>query len=310
MKLGKRGKGADMTITAGARNFLIGLILILFAVAGCGNGSESELPKQPAVLRKQIAMPKKQPPKAVKPEEMVAKKEVPESKEQPPQAVKPEERVAKEEVLESKDQAPKVVKPEEMVAKKEVPETKEQPPQAVKPEEGEAEERVAETKTATQPPLQQAKAEPPMPEKKPMVQRASPKPTAEQTGEQPLYSAKGKIDPFQPLFATESQHEEPAGEGRKKQKRPPLTPLQRLDLGQLKLVGIIVSPSGNKAIVEEPSGKGYVITVGTYIGRNFGRVKQILNDRVIVEEQAGGFAWDELIPQTTELRLEKRSGNV
>ena len=159
-----------------------------------------------------------------------------------------------------------------------------------------------------------------MPEKKPMVQRAKTSPKlpaeqagkqpSEQAGKQPLYSPKGKTDPFQPLFATESQRMAPAGKGGKKDKRPPLTPLQRLDLGQLKLVGIIVSPSGNKAIVEEPSGKGYVITTGTYIGKNFGRVKQILYDRVIVEERAEGFAWDELIPQTTELRLQKRSGNV
>ena len=265
-----------MTITAGARSLLFGLTLILFAVAGCGNGSESEPPKQPAVLRKKIAMPKKQPP----------------------QAVKPEERVAKEKVSE----------------------TKEQPQQAVKPEEGETKEKVSETKTATKPPLQQAKAEPLMPEKKPMVQRAKTSPKlpaeqagkqpSEQAGKQPLYSPKGKTDPFQPLFATESQRRAPAGKGGKKEKRPPLTPLQRLDLGQLKLVGIIVSPSGNKAIVEEPSGKGYVITTGTYIGRNFGRVKQILYDRVIIEEHAEGFAWDELIPQTTELRLQKRSGNV
>ena len=265
-----------MTITAGARSLLLGLTLILFAVAGCGNGSESEPPKQPAVLRKKIAIPEKQLPQAVKPEERVAAKEkVPEAKEQ-------------------------------------LSETKELPQQAVKPEEGETKEKVSETKTATKPPLQQAKAEPLMPEKKPMVQRAktSPKLPAEQAGKQPIYSPKGKTDPFQPLFATESQRMAPAGKGGKKEKRPPLTPLQRLDLGQLKLVGIIVSPSGNKAIVEEPSGKGYVITTGTYIGRNFGRVKQILYDRVIIEEHAEGFAWEELIPQTTELRLQKRSGNV
>ena len=266
-----------MTITAGARNLLLVLTLILFAVAGCGNGSESEPPKQPAVLRKKIAMPKKQPPQAVKPEERVA--------------------AAKEKVP---------------AAKEKVSEAKEQPQQAVKPEEGERKEKVSETKTATKPPLQQAKAEPPMPEKKPMVQQAktSPKLPAEQAGKQPIYNPKGKTDPFQPLFATESQRMAPAGKHGKKEKRPPLTPLQRLDLGQLKLVGIIVSPSGNKAIVEEPSGKGYVITTGTYIGKNFGRVKQILYDRVIIEEHAEGFAWEALIPQTTELRLEKRSGNV
>jgi type IV pilus assembly protein PilP len=81
-----------------------------------------------------------------------------------------------------------------------------------------------------------------------------------------------------------------------------------VDLSQLKLVGIIVSPTGNKALVEEPSGKGYVITRGTYVGPNFGRVKRILPDRVVVEEEVEDFFSGEMQLQTSELILQKKLG--
>ena len=163
------------------------------------------------------------------------------------------------------------------------------------------------------PPLQQAKAEPPLPEKKPMTQlsETSPELLAEQVGKQLayFYDPKGKPDPFQPLFATEVQRMAPDKKKGKKKKRLPLTPLQRISLGQLKLVGIILSPTGNKALVEEPSGKGYIISKGTYVGTNFGRVKKVLNDRVIVEEEVEDFS-GEMKPQRRELRLQKRPGHV
>ena len=70
-----------------------------------------------------------------------------------------------------------------------------------------------------------------------------------------------------------------------RKKRTLLSPLERLDLGQLKLVGIVRSPDGKKAIVEEHSGKGHVLEVGTYIGKNKGRVIRIEKDSVVIAEE-------------------------
>jgi type IV pilus assembly protein PilP len=95
------------------------------------------------------------------------------------------------------------------------------------------------------------------------------------------YDAKGKIDPFEPLFK-----EKPVSvEKKKNKKRIPRTPLERIDLSQLKLVGIIMASSGNRALVEESSGKGYVIKKGTYIGVNSGKVVKIRKEKVVVEEE-------------------------
>ena len=95
------------------------------------------------------------------------------------------------------------------------------------------------------------------------------------------YDAIGKIDPFQPLF----QRKSASVEKKKTKKRIPQTPLERIDLSQLKLVGIILASSGNRALVEESTGKGYVIKNGTYIGINSGKVVRIKKEKVVVEEE-------------------------
>ena len=93
------------------------------------------------------------------------------------------------------------------------------------------------------------------------------------------YNPQGKIDPFSSLFKVKEES------SKKRRKRQPLTPLEKKDISQFKLVGVILSAKGNKAIVQESTGKGYVISKGTYIGVNDGRVVKILKDRVICEEE-------------------------
>ncbi len=96
------------------------------------------------------------------------------------------------------------------------------------------------------------------------------------------YNPQGRINPFEPLFRDEP---EALPLTAKKKRRVPRTPLERIDLGQLKLVGIIVASSGNRALVQEASGKGYIIKEGTYIGLHSGKVTEIKKDRVVIEEE-------------------------
>ena len=99
-----------------------------------------------------------------------------------------------------------------------------------------------------------------------------------------VYDPLGKTDPFVPLYKEEPTVKKEQKK-KKKKKRLPLTPLEKVDLSQLKLVGIIRASSGNKALVEEATGKGYIIKKGTYIGIHAGRVIDILPDRIVVEEE-------------------------
>ncbi len=123
------------------------------------------------------------------------------------------------------------------------------------------------------------------------------------------YSSAGKTDPFVPLFRKpETEDSQPTASPKKKRRKHiPRTPLERVDLSQLKLTAIIRSPQGNKALVEEATGKGYVVTVGTYLGNQGGKITKILDDRIIVEEEIeeplGGI---KKVPR--QLKLQKSSG--
>ncbi len=119
-----------------------------------------------------------------------------------------------------------------------------------------------------------------------------------------LYDPRGKIDPFEPLFKEEKVV---TASKTKRKKRIPRTPLERIDLSQLKLVGIILAASGNRALVEEASGKGYVIKNGTFIGTNGGKIISIQKETVTVEEEFEDFS-GKLLIRKRELKLPKPPG--
>jgi type IV pilus assembly protein PilP len=113
----------------------------------------------------------------------------------------------------------------------------------------------------------------------PHKKNPSPLPQAAQDAERDyVYDPTGKRDPFQPFIAMQTPVK-PAEE------EVPVTPLQTYDLSQLKLVAILVGTGEGKAMVEDAEGKGYIIHKGVYVGRNFGKVKAVLKDRVIIEER-------------------------
>jgi type IV pilus assembly protein PilP len=120
----------------------------------------------------------------------------------------------------------------------------------------------------------------------------------------PPYDPTGKVNPFEPLF--KDKPEVPAT-AKVRKKRVPRTPLERISLGQLKLVGIILASSGNRALVQESSGKGYIIKKGTYIGLNAGKVTEIRKDAVVIEEEVENVL-GKVTKNTTELKLPKPPG--
>lgn len=122
------------------------------------------------------------------------------------------------------------------------------------------------------------------------------------------YNPKGRFDPFEPLFKTESE-QQPATAKTSRKRRTPKTPLERVALSQLKLSAIMRTAKGNSAIVEDATGKGYVIRKGTYIGLNSGQVVQIEKDRVMIEEESEDISGEFRI-ENTELKLQKPAGEL
>ena len=123
-----------------------------------------------------------------------------------------------------------------------------------------------------------------------------------------IYEPKERLNPFIPLFRAETNDASAEQVDKtKRKKRIPQTPLERISLNQLKLVAIIRASSGNRALVEDSSGKGYIVKNGTYIGLNSGIVTQINAASLIVEEELENLL-GEFILQNTEIKLQKTAG--
>lgn len=126
------------------------------------------------------------------------------------------------------------------------------------------------------------------------------------------YNAVGKADPFKPFMETDPALKTKKTEDLKKKtavQSGSISPLQRLDIGQFRLVGIAGDQKRCVAIVEDGVAKRYYpLFVGTFIGLNGGRVAAILPDRVIVEEKDGQQAKKAKIRRVTVMLHKEEEG--
>jgi hypothetical protein len=67
----------------------------------------------------------------------------------------------------------------------------------------------------------------------------------------------------------------------------PLTPLQKMTVAEIEsgLKAIMWGELGRRAMVEDSAGKGYIVAVGTPAGERNGVIKEIQNDRLVIEQQ-------------------------
>lgn len=119
------------------------------------------------------------------------------------------------------------------------------------------------------------------------------------------YDPTGKPDPFKPFILAARAEEQT-----EQKPRVPLTPLQRMPLSEIQsgLKAIIWGQLGNKALVEDATGKGYVVQEGTYVGQNDGIVKKIFEDRIVVEEYRRDPIKGQLVANEVVLKLKKGEG--
>lgn len=109
------------------------------------------------------------------------------------------------------------------------------------------------------------------------------------------YSALGRRDPFRPP-RTGSVH---TGE--------PQTPLQRYEIGQLRLVAVIYDTRDPRAVVEDEQGLGYIVKIGTSIGPNGGHVQEIQRGRVLITEDSVDYYGEHRLNEVAmELRTAER----
>ena len=113
------------------------------------------------------------------------------------------------------------------------------------------------------------------------------------------YQMEGRPDPFVP-FITEKAAASNVDMDEIVDANGPLTGMQLFEPGQLTLVAVMQSSSGDVAMVEDFTGKGYVLSEGIKIGRR-GIIKDIVPNAVIIEETAVTRAGKKIITETVML---------
>jgi len=101
------------------------------------------------------------------------------------------------------------------------------------------------------------------------------------------YRAEGRRDPFESLIkGTEVIVSPPKEEGPfvAVVEAGKFSPLERYDLEELRLVGVIDAGASYRGLVEVADGKSYFLGSGTRVGRNGGVVSRVLQDRVVITE--------------------------
>ncbi len=96
------------------------------------------------------------------------------------------------------------------------------------------------------------------------------------------YNPLGKPDPFKPFIDVEIKAAK-----KEKSKIESIFPLQRAEVENFKLVGIVGDEARRVAVVEDSNKKFYPLFIGTRIGLHDGKVTDILADRVTVDELDG-----------------------
>ncbi len=114
-----------------------------------------------------------------------------------------------------------------------------------------------------------------------------------------VYNPAGKRDPFVTFLKVREKDTRPSVSG--------LPPLQRYELGEFRLVGIIWGLKAPRALVEDSEGKGYTITLGTKIGRSGGVVIRISEKEIVVREEFRDYMGSK-VKRDSSLKLQTVGG--
>ena len=110
------------------------------------------------------------------------------------------------------------------------------------------------------------------------------------------YDPTGKPDPFRSFVLRTDELDEGV-----------TTPLERFDLSQLEVTAIIWKSERPRALIRDPAGKAYIVSEGTPIGKNKGRIVSIVDNAVLVKETYVDFR-DRATTKEVELRLYENQG--
>jgi type IV pilus assembly protein PilP len=116
------------------------------------------------------------------------------------------------------------------------------------------------------------------------------------------------FDPFVPFLAPETNSR--LGEDEEEPKAP-LTPLQKMTLSEIErgLKAITWGNLGKKAVIEDSTGRGYIVGIGTPAGEHSGVITEIYNDHLVIQQEIWDRKAKKRFPQEYTVKLVKKMDN-
>ena len=84
-------------------------------------------------------------------------------------------------------------------------------------------------------------------------------------------------------------------------------PLEEFDVSQLSVVGVVWNVGNARALIQDPSGQGFIVSEGTRVGKNDGRIIKIDDSVVVVKETYVDLMGQEST-KDIELRIRRSEG--
>ncbi len=84
-------------------------------------------------------------------------------------------------------------------------------------------------------------------------------------------------------------------------------PLEEFDVNQLSVVGVVWNIGNARALIQDPSGQGFIVSQGARVGKNEGRIIRIDDSVVVVKETYVDLMGQEAT-KDIELRIRRSEG--
>lgn len=115
-------------------------------------------------------------------------------------------------------------------------------------------------------------------------------------GDKYAYDPTGRRDPFRSFRFVDEEVPNPG-----------FGPLGDYELGQLSIVAVVWDTGRPRALISDPSGRGFIIHEGSQIGKNSGRVIHIGDNLVLVKETYVDYEGNQST-KDVELRIRSSQG--
>jgi Tfp pilus assembly protein PilP len=81
-----------------------------------------------------------------------------------------------------------------------------------------------------------------------------------------------------------------------------------MNLGEIEkgLKAILWGDLGRRAVIEDSAGRGFIVSVGTFVGGNNGVVTEIFEDRLVIQQEIWDAKLKEMTPQNITIKLVKK----